>query len=133
MKSKTANKSENIFIKEWNGTEFNLSIPAKVTNSNKPFIYFYWPNKRKGGNLDRARKGGVGGVNDNRSQFKKNAGFAVNAITQMLSKGWDLFTNEFIQVDIIVDLNQLSTIQKCCDHWIFHRETGRLAHSLPLI
>ena len=38
MKKKTDNKSENIFIKEWNGTKFNVSIPAKITNSNKPFI-----------------------------------------------------------------------------------------------
>lgn len=63
MKTKTANRLENVFIKECNDTDFNLSIPAKITNSNKPFIYFYWPNKLKGGNLDRARKGGVGGVN----------------------------------------------------------------------
>lgn len=122
MRTKTANKSENIFIKEWNGTEFNLSIPAKVTNSNKPFIYFYWPNKLKGGILDRARKGGVGGVNDSRLKVKKNAGFAVDAITQMLSKGWDPFTNEFIQIGITVTLNPLSPISKCCEHWILHRE-----------
>jgi len=71
MKTKNANKSENMFIKEWNGTEFNLSILAKVTNSNKPFIYFYWPNKHNGGMLDRARKGGVGGFNDSRLKVKK--------------------------------------------------------------
>jgi len=122
MKTKTANRSENIFIKEWNGTEFNLSIPAKITNSNKPFIYFYWPNKLKGGNLDRARKGGVGGVNDSRLKIKKNAPFAVDALTQLLGKGWDPFTNEFIQVGISVDLNSLSPIVKCCDHWLKHRQ-----------
>jgi len=122
MKTKTANRSENIFIKEWNGTDFNLSIPAKITNSNKPFIYFYWPNKLKGGNLDRARKGGVGGVNDTRLKIKKNAPFAVDAIIQLLSKGWDPFTNEFVQAGISVDLNALSPVVKCCDHWIEHRE-----------
>lgn len=42
MKSTNAkSQSENHFIKECIGTEFNLSIPAKITYSNTPFIYFY--------------------------------------------------------------------------------------------
>jgi len=46
MKKNTEHKSQNLFIKEWNCAEINVSIPAKITNSNKPFIYFYWPNSK---------------------------------------------------------------------------------------
>lgn len=57
--SNAKSQSENHFINEWKGTEFNLSIPAKITHSTKPFIYFYWPNPDKYG---KAGKGGIGGI-----------------------------------------------------------------------
>lgn len=68
-KSNAKLKSENHFIKKWNGTEFNLSIPAKITHSNKPFIYFYWPKPYNYDNIERARKGGIGGVRDTRTSI----------------------------------------------------------------
>ncbi|MGA9648679.1 hypothetical protein, partial [Pedobacter sp.] len=74
MKASNAKpQSENHFIKEWNGTEFNLSIPAKITHSNKPFIYFYWPNPDNYATIERARKGGIGGIKDTRISIKKKA------------------------------------------------------------
>lgn len=64
-------KSTNIFLREWNGIEFKLSIPTKITNSNKPFIYFYFPDLSKGDKLVRIRKGSVGGVKDSPNKVKK--------------------------------------------------------------
>lgn len=126
MKTSSAkSQSENHFIKEWNGTEFNLSIPAKITHSNKPFIYFYWPNPDKYGRLERARKGGIGGVNDSKISVKKKAVAAVDAIIQMLGKGWNPFTNAYIDLGVQVDLTILSPISKCLDVWLEHREERR--------
>ncbi len=88
--------SENHFIREWIGTEFNLSIPAKITHSNKPFIYFYWPNPDKYATKQRARKGGVGGVNDTRISIKKKVMASVDAVILMLGKGWNPFTNAYV-------------------------------------
>lgn len=81
MKASNAKpRSENHFIKERNETEFNLSIPAKITHSNKPFIYFYWPNPDNCAKIERARKGGIGGVKDTRISIKKKAVAAVEAV-----------------------------------------------------
>jgi hypothetical protein len=95
----------------------SLSIHAKITYSNKPFIYFYWPDPDNYAIPDRARKGGVGGVNDTRISIKKKAVAAVEAITQMLSKGWNL--------GVQVDLNTLSPVSKCLDVWLEHRQERR--------
>lgn len=126
MKTSNAkSKSENHFIKEWNGTEFFLSIPAKITHSNKPFIYFYWPDPDNYAIPDRARKGGVGGVNDKRISIKKKAVAAVDAIIQMLDKGWNPFTNAYIDLGVQVDLTTLSPVSKCLDVWLEHRQERR--------
>ncbi|RZK43165.1 MAG: hypothetical protein EOO90_04155 [Pedobacter sp.] len=126
MKSQNAKfQSENHFIREWNGIEFHLSIPAKVTHSNKPFIYFYWPDPARQGNLERARKGGIGGVKDTRLSVRKKAVSAVDAIIQMLSKGWNPFTNTYVNIGVHVDLTAASPILKCLDVWIEHRQERR--------
>lgn len=110
MKTSSAkSQSENHFIKEWNRTEFNLSIPAKITHSNKPFIYFYWPDPGKYGRLEMPRKGGIGGVNDSMISVKKKAVAAVDAIIRMLCKGWNPFTNAYFDLGVHVDLTILSS------------------------
>jgi len=126
MKTSNAkSQSENHFIKEWNGTEFFLSIPAKITHSNKPFIYFYWPDPDNYAIPDRARKGGVGGVNDKRIAIKKKAVAAVDAIIQMLGRGWNPFTNAYVDLGVQVDLTMLSPVSKCLDVWLEHRQERR--------
>lgn len=69
------------------GIEFSLSIPTKITNGNKPFIYFYFPDPTKGDKLVRIRKGGVGGVNDSPSKVKKFAPAVIDSIINLLQKG----------------------------------------------
>lgn len=54
MKSNTKAHSENHFVKEWNETGFYLSIPLKITHSNKPLVYFYWPNPERNATFERA-------------------------------------------------------------------------------
>jgi|GEM_PF-943829 len=121
-KSSAAAHSENHFIREWNGTEFNLSIPAKITHSNKPFIYFYWANPDRHARLERARKGGIGGVNDSRISVKKKAVAAVDAIIQMLGRGWNPFTNAYTRLGVQIDLDMASPVSKCLDVWLEHRQ-----------
>lgn len=45
--------------------------------------------------MERAGKGGIGGMKTTPAKIKKNAPLAIEAIIQMLSKGWDPFTINF--------------------------------------
>jgi len=120
-KSNAKPRPENHFLKEWNGTQFNLSIPAKITHSNKPFIYFYWPNPHNYGTVERARKGGIGGVNDSRISIKKKALAAVDAVIMMLGRGWNPFTNAYVDMGVRAELTVTSPISKCLEVWVEHR------------
>ncbi|MDN3588143.1 tyrosine-type recombinase/integrase [Pedobacter aquatilis] len=126
-------QAENHFIKEWNEIEFNLSIPAKITHSNKPFIYFYWPNADNYAKLERARKGGIGGVKDTRISIRKKAVAAVDALILMLSRGWNPFTNAYVNLGVHVNLHSASPISKCLNTWIEHREERRNSNMIGKI
>lgn len=61
-------------------------------------------------------------VNDTRISIKKKALAGVDALILMLAKGWNPFTNTYIEMGLQVDLTILSPVSKCLDVWVEHRE-----------
>ena len=119
MKTSSAKlQSKNHFIKEWNGTEFNLSILAKITHSNKPFIYFYWPNSHNYAKVERAWKGGIGGVKDTRISIKKKVVATAEVVILMLGKGWNPFTN--LSMPILAFKTHLLNFQRKANDYQIH-------------